>query len=189
MKSTTSEAFFEDKYRASEDPWEFAKNSYELSRYEAILRLLGDRMYRLAFEPGCSVGVLTEKLATRCERVDAYDISPTAVKRARDRCMQVKNVNIYQASLRDCSPAGADLYLLCEVGYYMTKEELGRLLEEHLACLGPHAVVVGCHWLGFSPDHVIGGDEVHEAIQGVPMLVHQYGERHEGFRLDRWVKQ
>jgi hypothetical protein len=189
MISTTTEEFFEAKYQASEDPWSFSRSPYELGRYHAILNSVGDSSYKLAFEPGCSVGVLTEMLAARCERIEAYDISPTAVRNARLRCMREKSVHVFQASMQSILPSGADLYLLCEVGYYLTQTQLSALLEQHVACLRPGAAVIGCHWLGHSADHVLNGDEVHATIQRTPALVHQWGERYEGFRLDRWIKQ
>ena len=79
--NTTSQEFFEAKYRENNDPWAFASNAYEQKRYSEILRALDHRRYRRGFEPGCSIGVLTARLASICEHVDAIDISPTAVRR------------------------------------------------------------------------------------------------------------
>ena len=81
--SPTSAEFFETMYAEREDPWEFASSQYERDRYAAIVRALGNRRYRRAFEPGCSIGILTPQLAAFCDRVEAMDISPTAVARAR----------------------------------------------------------------------------------------------------------
>ena len=58
--------------------------------------------------------------------------------------------------------------------------ELAALLKRHVASLSRNAVVIGCHWLGYSADHVIGGEEVHAVIQSAPTLTHQYGEQHGG---------
>jgi Nodulation protein S (NodS) len=63
VKSPVSEASFEAKYRHSPDPWQFAASPYEQRRYAAILRSLSRARYSRAFEPGCSVGVLTAALA------------------------------------------------------------------------------------------------------------------------------
>ncbi len=74
-RDQSSAEFFEAKYRAAADgdPWKFATRDYELRRYDAVMRALGGRRYARGFEPGCSVGVLTERLATVCDEVDACD--------------------------------------------------------------------------------------------------------------------
>ena len=189
MTSTTSESFFEEKYRADDDPWNFAGSPYELARYDSILRALGDRHYELAFEPGCSVGVLTEQLARHCSRVEACDISSSAVEQAKARCSSLQNVVISHRSIQNHSPVNGDLYVLSEIGYYMPSGELQHLLEEHVSHLASSAVVIGCHWLGHSEDHILSGDQVHHVIDGLPSLAKEFSERHEHFILDRWVKQ
>ena len=90
---TTSAGFFEEKYQRSADPWDFASSEYEQHRYQAIYDAVCHRRYRHAFEPGCSVGVLTEKLAPLCDRIDATDLSPTAVARTRDRTKHLSQVH------------------------------------------------------------------------------------------------
>src|ERR1700733_6777939 len=50
--NTVSKEFFEEKYRASRDPWSFSSSSYELNRYDEIMRLLDHRTFNHAFEPG-----------------------------------------------------------------------------------------------------------------------------------------
>ena len=39
--------------------------------------------YASAFEPGCSIGVLTAQLAPRCDRLLACDVAAAAVESAR----------------------------------------------------------------------------------------------------------
>jgi hypothetical protein len=53
--NTTTQGFFEAKYRENSDPWAFASNDYEQNRYSEILYALDGRRYRRAFEPGCSI--------------------------------------------------------------------------------------------------------------------------------------
>ena len=72
-------AFFEEVYQRAADPWDFAGSAYEQGRYDATMQALAGCCFRRAFEPGCSVGVLTERLARICVRVDAVDLSATAV--------------------------------------------------------------------------------------------------------------
>ena len=88
----TSREFFDEKYARDPDPWGFTSSPYELTRYATLLRALEGRRFRHAFEPGCSIGVLTDRLATLCTRVDALDISPRAIELARARCALHDNV-------------------------------------------------------------------------------------------------
>ncbi len=187
--NTTSESFFEAKYRSVTDPWDFAQSPYELARYRAILSALAPHRFRLAVEPGCSVGVLTEKLAAICDRVEACDLSATAVQRARQRCASLSNVDIRHGSLTTLLPRDADLYLFSEVGYYLTQADLRAHLESAIDSLAPSATLLACHWLGSSPDHILSGDQVHDLLHQLPSLQHEYTERHPQFRLDRWTKR
>ena len=99
-RSLQSGSFFEQKYRSSPDPWHFATAKYEQLRYEATLAALPRPHYERAYEPGCSVGVLTSALARRCTRVEACDIAASAVARARERCKTLPNVTILQGDVR-----------------------------------------------------------------------------------------
>ena len=187
--NTTSESFFEAKYSSATDPWDFAQSPYELARYHAILAALAPHRFRLGVEPGCSVGVLTEKLAAICDRVEACDLSETAVERARQRCAGLPNVDISHGSLTTLLPQDADLYLFSEVGYYLTQDDLRAHLESAINVLAPSATLLACHWLGSSPDHILSGDQVHDLLHQLPSLQHEYAERHPQFRLDRWTKR
>jgi SAM-dependent methyltransferase len=186
--SPTSADFFETMYAEREDPWEFASSQYERDRYAAIVRALGHRRYRRAFEPGCSLGILTAQLAAFCDRVEAMDISPTAVERARLRCEALPNVQILCGSLPETIPNGEiDLVVFSEIGYYFTETQLSSAATELVKRMTPEGTFLAAHWLGSSPDHVLGGDHVHSILQAIPDLTLLQSERYPGFRLDRWT--
>jgi SAM-dependent methyltransferase len=186
---TTSQQFFEHKYREDRDPWDFASSPYETERYDAIVRALSHRRYEMAFEPGCSIGVLTARLAPLCAHLQAIDISPTAVQRARERCQDLENVEINRGSLPGYLPRGPlDLVVLSEIGYYFTADALQRVATALLTHLAPGGVLLGAHWLGESEDHLLSGDQVHDILLSLDGLVLDRVERHRGFRLDRWVR-
>ncbi len=42
--------------------------------------------YALILEIGCSIGVITEKLAGRCDTLVGFDLAAAALDRARARC-------------------------------------------------------------------------------------------------------
>jgi cyclopropane fatty-acyl-phospholipid synthase-like methyltransferase len=184
-----SREFFEAKYRANRDPWNFSSSTYELNRYEEIMRLLGDRKFNHAFEPGCSIGVLTERLAARCGHLVAMDISPTAVAMARQRCAQYPNVTVVQGALPEDLPRNTfDLIVFSEIGYYFERGVLPGLRDLLVERLVRSGVFVGVHWLGRSADHLLTGDEVHEVLRSTSFLKMTGSRRHEGFLLESWER-
>ncbi|MGI4855221.1 MAG: SAM-dependent methyltransferase [Janthinobacterium lividum] len=190
----TSAAFFEGMFRTSADPWNFAADDYEQARYDVILRALAGRRYRHAFEPGCSVGALTAKLATLCDQVDATDFSPSAAEQARLRCQSLPGVTVRCAAFTSREPVeGFDLVVLSELGYYFSAAQWQDVLQHVVDGMQPGAILLASHWLGKSPDHLLSGDEVHDLMQHAH-LYHEHGERNPdatrgGFRLDRWSKR
>ena len=91
LAASTASAF-ELRYANQSDPWLFETSPYEQGRYDVILRTLPRARYKRAFEPGCSVGALTTRLAARCDEVCATEVSRTALQRARERCAKQTNV-------------------------------------------------------------------------------------------------
>jgi len=188
-KFESSPAFFEAKYQESADPWDFSHSAYELGRYDAIIRAISHRRYRRAFEPGCSIGVLTERLAAHCDAVDAIDFSPTAVEQAQARCVHLPHVEVYCAALPDGMPTNDfDLLVLSEIGYYFTPQVWQRISSTLVDFIPQGATVIAAHWLGHSQDHCILGDEVHEILLAHPKLRVEHTERSQNMRLDRLVR-
>jgi protein-L-isoaspartate O-methyltransferase len=72
-------------YAEAQDPWGFGTRWYEQRKYALTVAALPDRRYHRAFEPGCSVGVLTSVLATRCEGILATDVVEAVLQTARRR--------------------------------------------------------------------------------------------------------
>lgn len=182
--------FFETRYRGLEDPWHFSTSPYELARYQVTLAALPLDHYDLAFEPGCSIGELTARLAPRCGYLLAADVSPTAADRARRRCASFRNVHIECSDVRDTVLQGRpDLIVLSELAYYFDCDELARLCARLANTLRSGGTLLAVHWLGISPDHMLHGDEAHAILHHALPLRHELSQRHAGFRLDRWVKE
>ena len=186
---TSSRQFFEAKYADTEDPWSFASSPYELDRYAAILESLSGRRYHRGFEPGCSVGVLTEQLAAICEHLEAIDISSIAADRAKTRCKHCDHVNIHQGALPEDIPEGTfDLIVLSEVGYYFEPKILAKLADSLVSRLAPEGVLLAAHWRGNSDDHKLTAEDVHYALHLTRGLKSTFSARHPGFLLDRWAR-
>ncbi len=195
-ENTFSREFFEAKYRNAADPWNFANSPYEQHRYDEIVEnleeFLGEpdrRRFRRAFEPGCSVGILTERLAAICDEVVAIDISPTAVARARVRCAQWPGVTVEVGALPESiPPAQFDLIVFSEIGYYFNSNALAVLVAQLTSLLASGGILIAAHWLGHSNDHILTGDEVHEVLGACPGLARMNARRYEGFRIETWSR-
>ena len=61
--TSTSRRYFDSMYEADADPWNFATSEYERRKYSLTVASLPRARYHHAFEPGCSIGVLSEQLA------------------------------------------------------------------------------------------------------------------------------
>jgi protein-L-isoaspartate O-methyltransferase len=116
--------YFDSMYSQSADPWDLATRWYERRKYAITLALLPQPTYRHAFEPGCSVGVLTALLSERCDHVTATDVAPTALRGAQRRLDDLgrhDRVTLLRRSIDEPWPKGPfDLLVLSEVGYYLT---------------------------------------------------------------------
>ena len=186
-------AAFEAQYQASRDPWDFATSPYEQRRYDLTVAMLPPRRYRRGFEPGCSIGELTVRLAARCDSLVAMDCSPTAVSRARARCRGLDHVTVSVGELPDAWPSGTfDLVVLSELGYYFPHGPLASLVARSAAVLEPGGALLAVHWRGHSPDHVLHGDDVHDLarVEAAVRRLHLAGSYLEDeFRADVWTKE
>ena len=73
--------YFDALYTADPDPWKFAASPYERDKYTLTLDAMPKPRYRSALEVGCSIGVLTRSLASRCDTLVAIDAAQTPLRR------------------------------------------------------------------------------------------------------------
>jgi len=186
MDSTT-QPFFDELYARSADPWGFATEPYEQNRHRHIVEQLGAETFERGFEPGCSIGELTQRLATRCRHLLALDISPIAVARARARCAGLPQVQIAQGRLPEDLPTrGVDLLVLSEIGYYFERACLADILDALTTRTVPGALLVVAHWTGVSADHLLSGYEVHEVIDAHAGWTCRHHEERPGYVIGTW---
>src|ERR1700731_2102633 len=115
--TSTSRHYFEEMYRKCDDPWNFSMSEYEKRKYEVTLASLPRDRYANAFEPGCSVGILSELLAQRCERLLCTDIVESVVERAEERLGECENVLVQRLAIPEEWPTDLfDLIVLSEAG-------------------------------------------------------------------------
>jgi hypothetical protein len=155
-------------YSGTDDPWKLSSRWYEERKYAITMALLPARRYQHAFEPGCSIGTLTERLASRCDHVTAVDVAEVALRAADTRlrdggCRQ--RVTLDRGSLDAPWPAGPfDLLVLSEVAYYLEMATLTDVLQRGCGRLAPNATVIAAHWRHPVDDYPLTGDDVHEII-------------------------
>lgn len=176
--------YFEALYARDPDPWRFASSDYEAAKYAATLAALTRPRYRRVLEVGCSIGVLTERLAGRCDRLIAVDVATRAVEMARDRTRRLGHVEVTEARVPDSWPEGSfDLVVLSEVVYYLDAADVRRLAERVKACLDPDGEVVLVHWTG-QTDYPLSGDEAAERFIAAGAFKRVRGSASDQYRLD-----
>jgi LmbE family N-acetylglucosaminyl deacetylase len=177
--------YFDEKYERSSDPWGFETRWYERRKRDMIIASLPTEHYGSALEIGCSIGVFTEQLAARCDRILAVDIADAAVVSAREKLKELPHVTVAKRNVGNDFPRGSfDLVMLSEVGYYFDRSGLEVLLDEIEAALGETGTLVACHWRHPVDEHPLTGDAVHEAIARRPGLRRIASHLEEDFLLE-----
>ena len=141
-------AEFEALYRGDPDPWGMETSAYEAEKYGATLDALSRPRYGAALEIGCSIGVLTARLAARCDRLVAVDVSDTALARARAR-PGTEAVEWRRAEVPAEWPTGCyDLIVLSEVLYFLEPDEVRAVAALVAGALAPGGEAIVVNWLG-----------------------------------------
>jgi len=179
---TVSPEYFDSLYAASPDPYGFMTRWYEQRKYAVSLALLPREHYRDAFEPGCSVGVLTRLLAPRCGRLLACDGAAAAVGQAAERTSALENVRVERRALPgDWPPGEFDLIVASELLYYFADQDLDQILGQLVAGLRPDGHLLAVHWRHEASNHPRSGDNVHAILAAHDGLARLAGYRDPDF--------
>ena len=166
------DAVFDGMFESSEDPWDVDSSWYERRKRAATLAApLTERLGRV-LEVGCSTGVLTAELAPRADSVLALDVSAEALRRASERLASWGDrVELRRARVpRDWPEGEFDLVVLSEVGYFWTPEDLAEVTRRLPSSLAPGATVLLCDWRHPVDGWPLDGEDVHDALRGLPGL-------------------
>lgn len=180
--------YFEEIYSRTNDPWGFESRWYETRKYALTLAALPSRRYRRCFELGCSIGVLSEHLAERCDSLLSVDLVPEIADIATARLKELRHVEVRAMSVPEEWPEGNfDLMVFSEVLYYFHREGLRRVFEHINAslALGGHVVVV--HWRGHS-DHPLSARQVHACFEQSPSFAEWATYSEKAFLLSVFEK-
>ncbi len=191
-KQTLAENYFDNLYSAKDDPWNLAESEYEAQKYEATINALPRHAYNNAFEIGCSVGVLTQKLAAKCANLLSVDVSEKALMLAQERCKGLPKARFKKMRVPQEFPDDTfDLILISEVGYFLTTDDWRSTMEKAFLRLSETGQIALVHWLPKVPEFPQTGDEVHDFfaqfMAGQMQNLHQ--SRTEHYRIDIWQKK
>ncbi|RVU17515.1 class I SAM-dependent DNA methyltransferase [Methylobacterium oryzihabitans] len=178
--------YFDARYAADPDPWDFATSAYERDKYAATLAALPRARYATALEVGCSIGVLTAALGRRCDALLGLDVAEAALAQARRRCADQPHIRFARTRIPDEWPEDRfDLILLSEVIYYLDRADVARLAGRVRASLAPGGDVVLVHWTG-ETDYPLGGDEAADLFiaEARDILEPVVATRADAYRLD-----
>lgn len=174
---------FEQLYAGSNDPWQLAERAYERRKFELTVASLPRSRYVRAFEPGCSIGVLTQLLADRCDEVLATD--PAAPLDEARRRVPDTSVTFERGSVpHDWPDDTFDLIVLSEILYYLDERQRHDVLAHSLASLHPGGHLVLVHWRHPFDVAVCTGDEAHREVSDHSDVRTVVSHLEDDFRLE-----
>jgi 2-polyprenyl-3-methyl-5-hydroxy-6-metoxy-1,4-benzoquinol methylase len=178
---------FERLYERSADPWSYETSAYEQEKYADTLAALPPWKVGRALEVGCSIGVFTQQLAARCERLVAIDFAEQALTLARVRLAGLRTVQLRQACFPEQAPNGPwDLVVCSEVLYYLDEPALREAVCWLTQQLHTGASIITVSWRGRGTEEPLHGDEVHDLLAVELARWHSFDGRRPGYRLDRF---
>ena len=172
-RETLKPGHFDGLYDQSPDPYGFTSRWYETRKYALSLAMLPWPRYRRAFEPGCSIGVLTAQLAAALRQ-------PAELRRVggRGRCgpgadgaVPAGHGGAAAGARRLADRCGQfDLIVLSELLYYLSDEDLARTVGLAVDALAEGGTLLAVHWRRPVPFHPQTGDGAHAALARRPEL-------------------
>jgi len=182
-------AYFDEMYATAPDPWGFENRWYETRKYDISVAMLPQQWYDSGFEPGCSIGVLTERLATRCHRLLACDAAPAAVRGATARTDHLPQVQVEQRILPSGWPPGQfDLIVMSELLYYFGDDDLRQVIDLATSALRPGGSLLAVHWQRPVAEYPRTGADVHRRLAGQPGLARLAEHKEEDFLAEVYIR-
>jgi cyclopropane fatty-acyl-phospholipid synthase-like methyltransferase len=181
--------YFDAMYAASADPWGFETRWYEQRKYALTMAMLPATRYSDAFEPGCSIGVLTQLLAGRCDRLLSCDLAEAAVHEARRRLSGQPQVRVEHRAIPARWPAGSfDLIVFSEFLYYFSDHDLRRVVELGETSLRQGGTLLAVHWRHPVAEYPQDADTVHRVLGERPGLASIASHREPDFLAEILIR-
>ena len=177
--------YFNRLYATNPDPWNFTGSAYERQKYDATIGALQSRRFAAGFEVGCSIGVLTARLAVQCDQLLAIDIAPAALAQAEQRCAALGNTRFECRRVPEEWPGGRfDLIVLSEVLYFLTPADIARVAARACAAIAGTGIALLVNYTGATPEPCTGEAAADHFIAAATRLL-PIGRHHgEQFRID-----
>jgi predicted TPR repeat methyltransferase len=186
--TSTKRTYFDKIYQGDADPWSFESSEYEQRKYAVTMASLPKSHYGSVFEPGCSIGVLTRMLASRCDRLLATDVVPAALDRARRRVEDLPHVVVERRAIPEDWPEGSfDLVVLSEIAYYFDAVDLASIVSLVARSTQAGGHLVGVHWRG-ATDYPLSGDGAHKILAATPQFEQVVHHIETDFVLGVWER-
>jgi predicted TPR repeat methyltransferase len=183
--SWMSAADFEARYRADPDPWGYTHSEYEREKYAATLEACGPGPFARALELGASIGVFSELLAARSQRLVTVDAAATAVASARARLAGHPHVEIVLGEIPEAVPEGPyDLVVASEILYYLTPAVLTATLARLERDMLPRARLVAVHWRPPGPERPFDAETAHRVLHEQPWLSAERSDATDDYLLE-----
>ncbi len=128
-----------DKWYTVADPWKYEGSDEDILRTKVLLSRLRNKRFRISLDLGCGEGFFTNSIAVTSDRTIGYDISETALARARERfpAIEFKQGELLEVISRpEVQDVPYDLILACEVLYYLKTDEERREAIHGISKLG-----------------------------------------------------
>ena len=181
-EATWDRSVFDRLYASSDDPWDFRTSPYEQAKYAATLAMLPSGRFASGLEIGCSIGVLTARLAERCHVLLAIDCADAALSRAASSCPLVR---FERHHVPASFPAGRfDLIVISEVLYFLSSPDIAALARHCLQAVQPGGTIILANWTG-PTDTPSTGEQAADAFVAASELALSETRREATFRLDR----
>ncbi|MFE5141301.1 SAM-dependent methyltransferase [Streptomyces fagopyri] len=157
----TPASYFHRQYADVADPWHLAERWYDRRKYHLTVAALPRPRYVRAFEPGCSVGVLTGLLAARCDALLSTDRIASAVRATGQRTAGSDQVTVRRMTVPEQWPEGSfDLVVLSELLYYFDSATRTQFLKQSVESLDEGGHLVTVHWNHPVAEHTCTGRDI-----------------------------
>jgi cyclopropane fatty-acyl-phospholipid synthase-like methyltransferase len=176
--------YFDALYAGDADPWQLAVSDYEQAKYDATIAALPARRFQRALEVGCSIGVLTRRLAERCDSLLSIDVAEGALAQARRRCADLQNVAFENLQVPKQWPEGKfDLIVLSEVLYFLSQHDVADTAIRARTALSAAGTMVLVHYI-LPTNYPLTGDQATETFIAASGLAPTLQRREDAYRLD-----
>ncbi len=133
----------ERKYQFGSDPWGTGDATGEY--YDAFLQFICTVKSKaaIAVDVGCGEGAFTARVATLTEKTYGIDISPTAIRRAKERFpgIEFSVCDLRHIANLEIEEYSIDLIVVSQVLYYLTWTEASEALAQLGTLLTPDGVI------------------------------------------------